>query len=188
MMINKTFTKKDEFGRNYLEGTNGKLSSDVFGRFYGEAIDRLAELESNNDKYSEREKIIMLIQDAVNGCARHWAELIADNLLANGVHLDNNSRFLELPCKVGDKVYRLKTLTEVGKCIGCEYYFAGGMGDSPECEKTRIGDRPPECIEIEEVTLDLKDIYFCLYMDDFGKNVFLTREEAEKALEERKKK
>ena len=34
---------------------------------------------------TDREKLIELIQNAVNGCARHWAEIIADYLLANGV-------------------------------------------------------------------------------------------------------
>lgn len=34
---------------------------------------------------TEREKLIELIQNAVNGCARHWAEVIADHLLSNGV-------------------------------------------------------------------------------------------------------
>ena len=32
-----------------------------------------------------RDKLIELIQNAVGGCARHWAELIADHLIANGV-------------------------------------------------------------------------------------------------------
>jgi hypothetical protein len=32
-----------------------------------------------------RDKLIDLIQNAVGGCARHWAELIADNLIANDV-------------------------------------------------------------------------------------------------------
>ena len=32
-----------------------------------------------------REKLIELIQSSVGGCARHWAEIIADNLIANGV-------------------------------------------------------------------------------------------------------
>ena len=32
-----------------------------------------------------RDRLIELIQNAVNGCARHWAEIIADHLLANGV-------------------------------------------------------------------------------------------------------
>ena len=32
-----------------------------------------------------REKLIELIQSAVNGCATYWAGLIADYLIANGV-------------------------------------------------------------------------------------------------------
>lgn len=34
-----------------------------------------------------RDRLIELIENAVNGCARHWAEVIADYLLANGVVL-----------------------------------------------------------------------------------------------------
>ena len=34
---------------------------------------------------SDRDRLIELIQNSVNGCARHWAELIADHLLANGL-------------------------------------------------------------------------------------------------------
>lgn len=45
----------------------------------------------------QRERLINLIIAAVNGCSRHWAEVIADHLLANGV--------LVPPCKVGDTVY-----------------------------------------------------------------------------------
>lgn len=36
-----------------------------------------------------RDKLIELIQNAVGGCARHWAELIADHLLSNGVSVPN---------------------------------------------------------------------------------------------------
>ena len=32
-----------------------------------------------------KEKLITMIQNAVGGCARNWAEVIADHLLANGV-------------------------------------------------------------------------------------------------------
>ena len=49
---------------------------------------------------SDRERLIELIQNAVNGCARHWAEIIADYLLANGVIVP--------PCKVGDMVYEFR--------------------------------------------------------------------------------
>lgn len=34
---------------------------------------------------ADRNKLIDLIQNAVGGCARHWAEVIADYLIANGV-------------------------------------------------------------------------------------------------------
>ena len=39
-----------------------------------------------------REKLIELIQSAVDGCATYWAGLIADRLIANGVTIvtDNN--------------------------------------------------------------------------------------------------
>lgn len=41
---------------------------------------------------NDREKLIKLIQSAVDGCAEYWAGLIADHLLANGVTFvpDNN--------------------------------------------------------------------------------------------------
>ena len=45
-----------------------------------------------------KERLIKLIQDAVGGCARNWAEIIADNLIENGV--------IYVPCKVGDIVYQ----------------------------------------------------------------------------------
>ena len=32
-----------------------------------------------------REKLVEIIQNSVGGCARHWAEVIADGLIANGI-------------------------------------------------------------------------------------------------------
>ena len=32
-----------------------------------------------------RVKLVEIIQNSVGGCARHWAEVIADGLIANGV-------------------------------------------------------------------------------------------------------
>jgi hypothetical protein len=50
-----------------------------------------------------RDKLIELIQSAVGGCARHWAELIADALIANGVTLQQwipvSERLPEKNCK-----------------------------------------------------------------------------------------
>ena len=44
-----------------------------------------------------RDRLIELIQKSVNGCAKNWAEVISEYLLANGVIVP--------PCKVGDMVY-----------------------------------------------------------------------------------
>ena len=32
-----------------------------------------------------REKLVEIVQNSVGGCARHWAEVIADGLIAHGV-------------------------------------------------------------------------------------------------------
>ena len=32
-----------------------------------------------------KEKLVEIIQNSVGGCARYWAEVIADGLIANGV-------------------------------------------------------------------------------------------------------
>ena len=42
-----------------------------------------------------REKLVEIIQNSVGGCARHWAEVIADGLIAHGVTVQE--------CKLGDK-------------------------------------------------------------------------------------
>lgn len=43
--------------------------------------------EQLHKQTADRNKLIDLIQNAVGGCARHWAEIIADYLLANGVEI-----------------------------------------------------------------------------------------------------
>ena len=45
-----------------------------------------------------REKLVEIIQNSVGGCARHWAEVIADGLIAHGVTVQE--------CKLGDKIYQ----------------------------------------------------------------------------------
>lgn len=83
-------------------------------------------------------------------------------------HFKDHTRFVELPCKVGDKVYVL-------------------------CVENKIQVKSIRIISILEATViyyfddekfnsSLND-YCC--KDDLGETVFLTRAEAEKALEER---
>lgn len=59
---------------------------------------------------NDREKLIKLIQSAVDGCAEYWAGLIADHLLANGVTFEtDNSKWIPvterlpklIPCDAG---------------------------------------------------------------------------------------
>ena len=80
----------------------------------------------------------------------------------------DRSRFVELPCKVGDTVYVIEDIAGEEKIIqdhvetmGIGYYADG--------------------INIYQFDGVKTDGYF----EDFGKTVFLTREEAEQALKER---
>lgn len=109
-----------------------------------------------------RDRLIELIQNSVNGCARHWAEVIADYLLANGVIVP--------PCKVGDKLFAISQMRD--KRI---LPFV----NEHEATSIKIGKR--KCVVYHE-----KDGFIKIFkQDDFGKTVFLTRKEAEQALKER---
>ena len=41
-----------------------------------------------------REKLVEIIQNSVGGCARNWAEIIADGLIAHGVTVQKHGRWL----------------------------------------------------------------------------------------------
>ena len=80
----------------------------------------------------------------------------------------NRSRFVEVPCAVGDTVYVIeniageeKIIQDSVETIGIGYYADG-----------------VELYQFDGIKIDG-------YFSDFGKTVFLTREEAEQALKER---
>jgi hypothetical protein len=110
-----------------------------------------------------RDRLIRLIAEANQKSieAKPWTprqaiEIIADHLLANGVIVP--------PCKVGDTVYRL---------VACPL---------------RVSQFTWEIVEIkifaDEINfVDDSDNVFVA--DEIGKTVFLTKEEAERALAER---
>jgi hypothetical protein len=104
---------------------------------------------------TDRDRLIELIQNAVNGCARHWAEIIADYLLANGVIVP--------PCKVGDIVYTL---------CGERYFDNNGV------EWERLSGK--QHIEERQFSLGMMDENYNLCSC-----YFLTKEEAEEKLKER---
>ena len=129
-----------------------------------------------------RDRLIELIKEANDVVKRNGfdfnANVSADYLLANGVIVP--------PCKVGDVVYVIDDIVWDSECGECEHYLIGGFGDPSECARTRYGNKHPCCIEIKEETVTQHDIYYYLYGEKIGKTVFLTKEEAEQALERMK--
>lgn len=119
-----------------INGVNGKLVSDKYANYQGEAIDRLAE-------YEDAEEQGLLVR---------------------------------LPCKVGDTVYRivdrgyLKDTCETD-CYSCDILCPY---EGRKYERV-IEIKPWEMANIPTIANA---------MEKLGKTVFLTREEAEKALED----
>lgn len=115
---------------------------------------------------TERERLIEILSKTIY--AKEGvdpAEVVADYLLDNGVIVP--------PCKVGDKVYFLgicKTAEDFGKVYV-------GFGEIWSISRDKDGFR-----FYVSTTGALERFTDC----DFGKTVFLTEEEAEKALKERK--
>lgn len=68
----------------------------------------------------------------------------------NCKYFKDRNRFVELPCKIGEELYRVKTVR--GKKI------------------------------VTETQLNQNTFWRIVFGDEYGKTVFLTREEAEKAL------
>lgn len=99
-----------------------------------------------------------------NDCAKRDSEALTDYLLDNGVIVP--------PCKVGNKVWMTLELLKGGEEI-----------IESRCVKiTIISDRQiVYSMHINERAIG-NTLEF--YNDDFGKTVFLTQEEAEKALKE----
>ena len=83
-------------------------------------------------------------------------------------HFHDSSRFVELPCKVGDTVYIIESIDGEEKII------------QDHVETISIGYYA-DGINIYQFDGIKTDGYF----SDFGKTVFLTREAAEQALKER---
>ena len=109
---------------------------------------------------NQKDRLVQLLEKfgEENGVIMNLTESIAEFLSENGVIVP--------PCKVGDKVYCIGT-----PCGGCKYFneplTEEGIEICKACKKREI----IEC----GLEFDL--------INEFGKTVFLTKEEAEKALE-----
>ncbi len=115
-----------------------------------------------------KERLREMIQSAVGGCAKYWAEVIADKLIDEGVIVP--------PVKVGQTIYVRTT-------------------DSPTgIEETKISQVIVRFKGNSKMQYSI--LAPCVYDDwgkakwsfcdnNFGTDFFLTREQAEKALAER---
>lgn len=108
-----------------------------------------------------REKLIELLKELETEKYLDTYEEQADHLLANGV--------IVLPCKVGDTVY--------------DIYEAKVNGEG-EIRALKVTDIRIHLDKRSKAWLIIGGYYFAV--GDFGKTVFLTREEAEAALKEGK--
>ena len=107
-------------------------------------------------------------------------EALADHLLANGVIVP--------PCKVGQKVYYHSDHFKIKnpKALKDER--------EPWINEAKVDEIALSCFEDGELIIRLDVDFGCEYastdfdISDFGKYVFLTREEAEAALAERSEK
>jgi hypothetical protein len=97
---------------------------------------------------------------------KHKANLDKDPIIGMSVekceHFKDKSKFIELPCKVGDTVYSIKH-NKVN-----EYHVTS----------IQICTRVSIVIRLVNNCFTFHDVF----RKDFGKTVFLTKEEAEKAL------
>ena len=125
---------------------------------------------------TERDRLKKLLDEAFKKSDDNYGipniEQVADHLIANGV--------IVMPCKVGDTVYYYSPdygtiLPYFVESINIRYW-----GDEGEhC----IYTFETNCLHGDEL-IDSIDFE----LDEIGKTVFLTREEAEKALKERPEK
>lgn len=136
---------------------------------------------------NERERFMKLLREAEAKCANTGQcrlceqygkggdcqrELTTDYLLANGA--------LCPPCKVGSAVYRI---VEMGTGVHYKQVGRCGIGHAKGYKIVPCEEKTKRFIRSVVVT---KNNFFDVY-ENWGKTVFLTREEAEKALAERSK-
>ena len=119
---------------------------------------------------NDRDRLIELLKKADDSTWGQTYETYADYLLANGVIVP--------PCEVGDTVYSFCDVFGVILPYVIQNFGVGFMGkDRPNYWFWEATSHATETDELlDEIDYDLENI---------GKTVFLTKDEAEKALKER---
>lgn len=112
-----------------------------------------------------REKLIDMLVDFFGENDDFNVDMLVNYLIDNGV--------VVLPCKAGDLVYKIIDMDNFARRI-------------LECQILEITIRETEICFFSKVTKKVRYRYDSFKIDDIGKTVFFTREEAEKALERSK--
>lgn len=147
--------------------TSNGFGKDIFRKM---ARDLYGRLKADEDTGLEPEAV-ETVKLAL--CAKHMVDLetLKNTPISRLVELaeaDKDGRVVVLPCKVGQRVF---ALMDMDKHIS-------------ECEVTQIGmGNEIGFIGLEPIGARGRE--YGVALNGFGKTVFLTREEAEKALEER---
>ena len=168
----------------YVNGNGGE-------RIRGSHINRLAAYEATG---LEPQDIISAVDMAKIACALHELNAYKDigpiDHIRDLLQAENGGLLVALPCKAGDTVYEISNNTDA--CNGCQPYE--GIYGSGESWCAQIDDvdlryypniaEKPLCEkQFMEVVAHKPEIdWIFTHRNDFGKTVFLTREEAEEAL------
>ena len=143
----------------------------------------------------QKERLVQLIIDSVNGCARNWAEVIADHLLANGVlvidtdvvSMKNRPLISSVASLPIDEVIDLVKAKMEGRLIVPPCKLGDTVWDvyDPKWTHTvsQITQKANGTLKIRLTCSRSRSVHE-IESDDIGNNYFLSREEAEKALAE----
>lgn len=139
--------------------------------------DRLAAYEDTGLEPEEIPRVVATLQTV----QKNKSELF--ETLSRYLNAEAEGRLLVLPCKVGDTIYEID-LPEYGiivsKVIWIDYY----VGPAAHVQGNEMV--AAESVSVEVIDGHGKGSCYTFEKGDFGKTVFLTREEAEAALKEDK--
>lgn len=122
--------------------------------------------------------------------ANQMALKAACSTLEQYINAEKEGRMIVLPCKEGDTVYEVHNNTDA--CTTCQHFSSwfgtDALCDSPEIDVEHsdypnVANRPvceKQFMEVVEYQPKIDSIFYG--RNNFGKTMFLTREEAEDAL------
>lgn len=142
-------------------------------------------MERFTEKFKDERNILRKgITDIFHVGFGRFFEGEAINKLVDYEDLEEQGLLLRLPCKVGDTVYRICPKcndNHNGNCKNCAWQGAAGMNGCNVYGLWSDGQYPPDKCTI--VPYKVTWNYIPNFLENIGKTVFLTHEEAEAALE-----